>query len=174
VLNLHACMLNLHLCVLKRKGVWCGYNSAQCVDSTRIRLVACQNRTHVCSNHKQSAKITPRLPKSHTWCEITLVCVVKPLVRTQSGIFLLSCVNLSWFMLKSHVSCRNSTRARISHTRACRNHTRECLNHIRECHNHTYTCQNHTLRVEITVVSVVITFVRVKITMHVEITHCVN
>jgi hypothetical protein len=90
VLNLHACMLNLHVCVSKGQGVWYGYNSAQCVYSTRIRLVACQNRTYVCSNHthecsnhKQSTKITPRLPKSHAWChhhthdvKITLVRVV--------------------------------------------------------------------------------------------------
>jgi hypothetical protein len=132
-------------------------------------------------------KITPRLPKSHAWCQhhthvvkITLVRVLQPLVRTQSGIFWLSYFNSSWFVLKAHVSCSNSTHACISHTRAYRNHTRECHNHTHTCQNHTHTCQNHTLRVEITlvrfkipVVSVVITFVHVKITMRVEITLCV-
>jgi hypothetical protein len=63
--------------------------------------VACQNHTHLCknhtydcSNHKQSAKIIPRVPKSYAGCQqhthdvkITLVRVVKPLVRIQSGIY---------------------------------------------------------------------------------------
>jgi hypothetical protein len=35
----HACMLNLHVCVLNRHAVWYGYNAAQSVDSTRIRVI---------------------------------------------------------------------------------------------------------------------------------------
>jgi hypothetical protein len=101
--------------------------------------------------------------------------LLQPLHK-MNGILIL----FSWFVLKSHASCWNLTRACISHTRACHNHTRACHNHTRACHNHTHTCQKHTLRVEstlvrveITVVSVVITFVRVKITMRVKIKLCV-
>jgi hypothetical protein len=40
-----------------------------------IQHVSCQNHTHDCSNHKQSAKITLRVPASHAWCKNhTRVC----------------------------------------------------------------------------------------------------
>jgi hypothetical protein len=60
----------------------------------------------------------------------------------------------SWFVLKSHTSCLNSTRA--------------CISHTRECHT---KCVGITLvHVQIKVVSIVITFLRAKITIRVEIT----
>jgi hypothetical protein len=48
-------------------------------------------------------------------------------------------VRFKLFVLKSHASCWNSTRACVNHTLACRNHTREY-------YNHTHTCQNYTVR----------------------------
>jgi hypothetical protein len=49
VLNLHACMLNLQVCVLNQHVVWYGYNAAQCVDSTRMRLIVFQTAAGACS-----------------------------------------------------------------------------------------------------------------------------
>jgi hypothetical protein len=82
------------------------YSSRMRFKSTRLRVILfqtaagmcrhlrCQNHTHECSNHTQSAKTTPKIPKSHAGCQhhthdvkITLVRVVLPLFRTLSGIF---------------------------------------------------------------------------------------
>jgi hypothetical protein len=121
-----------------------------------------------------SAKITRRVPKSHALYH-TRTCGIAAIAVSQNPIriFWWSSDNYSWFVLKSHASYWNSTRACVNYTFSCRNYTREC-------YNHTHTCQNHTLRVEITlvrleitVVSVFVTFVRVKITLNVEITLCV-
>jgi hypothetical protein len=38
MLNLNACMLNLHISVLNQHAVWDGYNAAQCDDSTCMRV----------------------------------------------------------------------------------------------------------------------------------------
>jgi hypothetical protein len=158
VLILHACMLNLHVCVFNRHAVWYEYNATQCVNSTRMsgkitRIIVQFKSQTECQNHSQH--------HMHD-VKFTLVRVV----RTQSGIFWYSYVNFSWFVLKSHTSCWNST---------C-----SCFNHSRKCQNHTHTCPNHTLRVEITLVcveitvlTVEITLVRVTIILRVEIILCV-
>jgi hypothetical protein len=41
-------MLNLHVCVLNRHAVWYGYNAAQCVDSTRMRVIVFQTAVCMC------------------------------------------------------------------------------------------------------------------------------
>jgi hypothetical protein len=86
----HACMhvmLNHHVCVLNRHAVWYGYNAAQCVDSTRMRVIVCQTAAGMClqlrfmyvycvQNTRISVKITrmivqitSRVSKSHTGCQ---------------------------------------------------------------------------------------------------------
>jgi hypothetical protein len=48
VMNLHACILNLYVCVLNRRAVWYGYNGAQGVDPTRMRVIFFQTAAGMC------------------------------------------------------------------------------------------------------------------------------
>jgi hypothetical protein len=167
-----------------RAVCWFDTHSAKitrmCVQIIRMS----EHHTYDYSNHKQSAKITPRVPNSHAGCQHHTYGVKMCYSREQNPIWQ-SYVNLSCFVLTPHVSCWNSTRACLSYTRACRNHTREChthtyqnhtacRNHSCACWNHSHECRSHirayqnhnacgiyTLRVEITLVRVVITLVMV-------------
>jgi hypothetical protein len=94
--------------MLNRHAVWYGYNAAQCVGSTRMRV---------------SVEITL------VRFEITVVSVVITLVRVKITIY----VEITLCVYKS----QNHTRACCYHTRECHIHTHTCQNYSCVSGNHT-------------------------------------